>query len=120
MAATNDAVPPMSAPTSADIALKRAGSMCISLPKRIAQERFSLNAPKSMGAQDRRLPRPKDLLNRVRPPPDSCALIDANEAIKRLPVRFAFLCFVLLRCPLLAVADVPSCAAHVLSVVKWT
>src|SRR5262249_33609228 len=98
MAATSDAVPPTSAPTSADIALKRAGSMCISIPKRIAQK-VLLNAPKSLGAQDRRLPRPKDLLNRVRPPPDSRALIDANEAIKRLWVRFAFLCFILLRCP---------------------
>jgi len=41
-------------------------------------EAFSLNAPKSLGAQERRLPRPKDLLNRVRPPPDSRALIDAK------------------------------------------
>jgi len=29
-------------------------------------------------------------------------LIDANEAIKRLWVRFTFFCFLLLRCPLLA------------------
>src|SRR5215471_1155038 len=66
MAATSDAVPPMSAPTSADIALKMAGSTCISVPKRMAQKRFrSMRRNHCERKIDER--RPKDLPDRVPP-----------------------------------------------------
>src|SRR5262249_52225955 len=38
MAASSDAVPPVSAPTSADSALNKAGSMCISVPNRLDRD----------------------------------------------------------------------------------
>ena len=75
--------------------------MCISVPKRIAQKRFRSmrRNHRECKMDDCQDPKTFSIACDL---PDSRALIDANEAIKRLWVRFTFFCFLLLRCPLLA------------------